>query len=144
LGGKLIGLGLQGIGAGATLAGRGLGWAAGFSDDLLSGAGKGLGRGAQVGTEVSARTPVGRRGGGKLSLPNITTRNSSGIVNGRKYTGHAFDRMQQRGLGPLVVENAIQTGIRSPGKYPGTTRIWDAINDVVVVINASGDVITAY
>ena len=39
-----------------------------------------------------------------------TVRNKSDYINGREYSGHALDRMQDRGILPSVVEHTIKTG----------------------------------
>jgi hypothetical protein len=80
-------------------------------------------RGADVEAESGkgdkpATTPTGRRGSPLEVKPGT---NEPGEVNGREYTGHAFDRTQGRGVPPLAVEDAIQNDTPSPGKYPGTT-----------------------
>lgn len=60
-------------------------------------------------TEVSPRTPVGRSGQQTHFLnPNAPQpRNSPTTINGRDFSGHALDRMQERGFTPSVVENTI-------------------------------------
>ena len=70
-------------------------------------------------------------------VQNIPTR-----INGRDFSGHALDQMRNRGLTPSVVENAIQIGNHYSGNRPGTTLINDAINNVKVVINQNGKIIT--
>ncbi|MDY2796010.1 VENN motif pre-toxin domain-containing protein [[Pasteurella] aerogenes] len=37
-------------------------------------------------------------------------RNKADYINGREYSGHALDRMQDRGILPSIIENAIRTG----------------------------------
>lgn len=52
--------------------------------------------------------------------------------------------MQEQGLVPSVIENAIQSGQKHPGRTSGTDRYYDSLNDVTVVLDtASGRVITA-
>ena len=46
-------------------------------------------------------------------------RNESAVINGRKYTGHALDRMQDRGFMPSVIENAISERHAFLGKFEG-------------------------
>jgi large repetitive protein len=111
----------------------------------------------------SPQTPVGRRtsigntgsdaprsnGAGRQSPQTVNSplqpfQNQGGTVNGQEYSGHAFDQMRNRGLVPSVVENTIQNGIKSPGNTPSTTLIYDPINDVTVIINSTGKVITTY
>ncbi|MGW0874226.1 DUF4258 domain-containing protein [Streptomyces sp. NPDC002740] len=62
---------------------------------------------------------------------------------GRDYTGHAIDRMQERGIMPSVVENTISIGERMPGKRAGTTAYCEAENHVTVIADtATGRVVT--
>jgi RHS repeat-associated protein len=86
---------------------------------------------------VSPRTPAGRRGKPLEVKPGT---NKPDIIKGRKYTGHAHDRMQGRGIPPSKVEDVIRKGKRKPGKQPGTTEISDG--EVTVIVNKKGDVIT--
>ncbi|TDG94099.1 hypothetical protein [Cardinium endosymbiont of Culicoides punctatus] len=66
---------------------------------------------------VSAKTPVGKRGhkSGQdtgLERPELqlTNRNMDTIIEGRKFSGHALDRMQSRGiLTPRAVSDTIRT-----------------------------------
>jgi hypothetical protein len=83
-------------------------------------------------------TTMGSRGkpfrGG---APNVATE-----ISGRTYTGHALDRMQQQGIVPSVVEDAIN-GPAIPGKRPGTTAYYSDANDLTVVVDTqSGRVVT--
>ncbi|WP_257209064.1 hypothetical protein [Bacillus cereus] len=102
-----------------------------------------------------------------------------GVINDRKYTEHALERMapdtvevraelikrereraekkgykfgsdkymeelskvEPRGITPVVVEDAIKHGAKSPGNTPGT---WEYLGkDAKVVLNDNGDVISA-
>ena len=65
-------------------------------------------------------------------------RNTATNINGREFTGHALDRMQDRGILPSVVDNAIMHGNPSPGRG-STTKYYDAINNVSTVISDKGD-----
>jgi hypothetical protein len=112
------------------------------------GAARGAGRGAgQIDDAVSASTTVGRRGQ-QVTFPNPSApvpRNAPGTVGGREFSGHAFDRMQERGFVPSVVENAIQNGTVSAGRAAGTLRHFDPVNDFNVITNAAtGGVVTVY
>ena len=71
-------------------------------------------------------------------------RNSPGQFNGTPYSGHAFDQMQNQGIPPSLVDQAIQSGIPTPSiRYPGTTNYYDPVNNVTVVRDATtGNVIT--
>lgn len=93
-----------------------------------------------------ASTPVGRRGmqGGTNGRGmSAAGNNPPTVINGRSYTGHSIDRMQEVGLVPSVVENTIQTGTRSAGTQPGTVVYTNPANRLGVVVDqASGRVIT--
>ena len=85
-------------------------------------------------------TPVGRRDSQLGILPGT---NPPGSIFGRDFSGHAFDRMQGRGIPPSVVNNAIKHGIPMPGSNPGTTAHYDAANNITVITdNRSGTVVT--
>jgi len=60
---------------------------------------------------------------------------------GRRYSGHALDQMQNRGLMPMIVEDTIQTGVRTAGRN-GTNIFYNSVNGVRVILNQGGDVIT--
>ena len=93
----------------------------------------------------SARTPVGRSGQ-QNNFPNINApkpRNSPETINGRDYSGHAIDRMQERGYTPSVIENALQNGTHSVGNKPNTSLYTDTANKLRVVTNSkTGNVVT--
>ncbi|MBC6480336.1 MAG: DUF4258 domain-containing protein [Hormoscilla sp. GM7CHS1pb] len=87
-----------------------------------------------------ASKPVGRK---EAPLKVVSETNTSQIIAGREYSGHALDRMQRRGLTPSVVENTIESGTSMSGKVTGTTAYHDSINNVTVIINTnSGRVVT--
>ena len=69
------------------------------------------------------------------------TRNHGEYINGRYYSGHAIDRMQDRGIIPSVVENTIANGTFSE---VGTDEFhyYDPENNITVVTNENGGVIT--
>lgn len=84
----------------------------------------------QVGT---TRAPIEIRPGTNLL----------GEINGRPFSGHAFDRMQGRGLPPSAVMDALLGGRPSPGSRPNTTQHYDPVNNITVVTNSTtGNVIT--
>jgi hypothetical protein len=85
---------------------------------------------------------AGRHSPQHTNAPYQPVQNTPGTVNGIDYSGHAFDQMRNRGLVPSVVENAIRTGTRTPGNTPGTSVITDAVNNVKVIVNQNGRVIT--
>lgn len=68
-------------------------------------------------------------------------RNQTSTVGNREYSGHALDRMQDRGIMPSVVENTIKTGAATSSRG-NTTVYYDATNNVSVVTNSSGKVVT--
>ncbi|WP_284415094.1 RHS repeat-associated core domain-containing protein [Acidovorax sp. SUPP2539] len=84
----------------------------------------------QVGT---TRAPVEVRPGSNLP----------GEINGRSFSGHAFDRMQGRGLPPSAVIDTLLYGRQNPGSRPNTTQFHDPVNNITVVTNSTtGNVIT--
>ncbi|WP_292534456.1 RHS repeat-associated core domain-containing protein, partial [Mesorhizobium sp.] len=88
----------------------------------------------------SINTEVANR---QLQTPPGKPRNAPGEVNGRQYSGHAFDQLQNRGLTPSVVEDTIKTGTRA---VKGNVTVYTSrANDVSVVVDTStGRVVTAY
>ncbi|WP_425402314.1 RHS repeat-associated core domain-containing protein [Inquilinus limosus] len=80
----------------------------------------------------------GRRGSAVEVLPGS---NKATEIGGRRYTDHALDRMQGRGVPPSAVEEAIQNGVPSPGK-DGRTVYTDRKNGVAVVTEPDGTVVT--
>ncbi|MYF71276.1 MAG: hypothetical protein F4181_15555, partial [Proteobacteria bacterium] len=89
------------------------------------------------GSDVSPRTPIGHRGK-PLRVPPGT--NKPTTIEGRNYTGHALDRMQERGLTPSLIEDTITTGTVSSGR--GGTSVF-ATHQMRVILDSSGRVITA-
>ncbi|MBT9331498.1 RHS repeat-associated core domain-containing protein [Paracidobacterium acidisoli] len=89
------------------------------------------------GTGTDPSTPIGRRGNPIDVTPGT---NSPEVINGRKFTGHALDQMQGRGIPSSVVEDVITNGTPGPGNDPGTfTHTGDGVQ---VVTNSTGDVVT--
>ncbi len=85
----------------------------------------------------AARTPVGRKGQ-QVDFPNPNApkpRNNPATINGINYSGHAIDRMQERGYTPTVIENAIRNGSRANGNKPNTIVITDSINNFRVIMD---------
>ncbi|HTB63774.1 MAG TPA: RHS repeat-associated core domain-containing protein, partial [Opitutales bacterium] len=109
------------------------------SDDTVSvAATRGGASGAVESADIAASTPVGR-----LGAPlGTVTRNEPGAVDGIKYVDHAFDQMQARGLTPSVAKNAIEHGVPSPDPIPGRIRYFDSTNNITVVTEANGTVVT--
>jgi hypothetical protein len=85
-------------------------------------------------------TSMGSRGNPfRDGAPNTATE-----IDGRTFTGHALDRMQQQGITPTVVDDAIGSGTEMVGKRAGTTAFYSDQNDLTVIIDSeSGRVITA-
>ncbi len=110
----------------------------------------------ELGPAELARIPVGRRHGigttgpdaaglqtpQHINAPYQRVQNVPGSVGGREFSGHAFDQMRNRGLVPSVVENTIQTGQKLPGTTSRTTVFFDPVNNVKVITNQAGRVIT--
>ena len=86
----------------------------------------------------NASLPVGAQGVRFTAV----SKNSAKVINGVKFTGHALDRMQERGiLSPSVVIDTIQNPSQVlPGDMPNT-MVYIREN-LKVVVNASGDIIT--
>jgi hypothetical protein len=98
---------------------------------------RGLRAASEVAEDVSASTPVGRRGAPLDVQPGTNTGTK---IGDRYYTGHALDRMQGRGATPSVIEDTIANGTKSPGSLPSTTKYSTSQADVVT--NTRGDVVT--
>lgn len=105
-----------------------------------------------VAAETGATNFVGRKGvtkffddgshasyGGEISIARGT--NAPGVVNGRSYSGHAFDQMQGRGITPSVVDDAVGSGLMSRGA-DGSRIFYSSENNISVVVNSDGRVIT--
>ncbi|MBK4717203.1 DUF4258 domain-containing protein, partial [Tenebrionibacter intestinalis] len=94
--------------------------------------------------EVSATLPMGskRNPMNQPSNPSYQpVRNQLSTIYNREYSGHALDRMQDRGITPSVVENTIKNGKATPSRG-GTTVHFDPESKVSVVTNESGRVVT--
>jgi hypothetical protein len=94
--------------------------------------------GGGVDNATHASTRTGRRGN-PIDVARGT--NAPATIGERRYTGHALDQMQGRGLTPTVVENAIEHGAREAGNRTGT--FVHTFDNVQVVVNGAGDVVTA-
>ena len=72
-------------------------------------------------------------------------RNLPGNVNGLPYSGHAFDRMQDRGIMPSVVDETITAGVKSPAKAPSELLYYDPENKVGLIRDMqTGRVVTVF
>ncbi len=90
----------------------------------------------------TAKSPVGRSGNVLQEFSKGAARNTSSVINGRKYTGHALDQMQNRGIiSPTAVDDVIRNPAQViPGNTPGTSVY--IRDNLKVVANTAGDVIT--
>jgi RHS repeat-associated protein len=109
------------------------------------------------GDAVDAGTPVGRRVVTKTfydEAGNATGKakygwelkvapgtNSPAVIGGRSYSGHALDQMQGRGILPSAVEDAIGYSTPAPSRG-GTSVFYSSANDLSVVVNSEGRVVT--
>ena len=87
---------------------------------------------------VDANVVMGRKGSEMLVESGT---NVPGVVNGRAYSAHAFDQMQGRGIMPSVVDDTIATGVPAASRG-ATTVYYGAGNNISVVVNAEGKVVT--
>jgi hypothetical protein len=93
---------------------------------------------------VSAKLPTGSVSYGKKP-PRFFSNNAPEVINGREYSGHVLDQMRKRGVLPSLVENTIKTGEAFPGKDIFTSRYYDVVNNLSVVVNKeTGRVVTTY
>lgn len=74
--------------------------------------------------------------------PFQTVRNETTVINNRTYVGHALDRMQDRGLMPSVVENAIETGKMSSTTIPGRVEYYDPVNNLRIIVQDNERIIS--
>jgi len=91
-----------------------------------------------ISMESAASTPVGRIGKPLTVQPGT---NGPTKISGRQYSGHALDRMQERGLTPTVVEETIANGVQSNGNNGASVF---TTGEARVIINSDGTVITVY
>jgi hypothetical protein len=85
-------------------------------------------------------TFVGRRG---RFEPQFLNKSQRTIIYGREYSAHAIERIQQRGLTPMAIENTIKEGVVGPGRTPNEVVYFDSTNNIKVVTEStSGRVIT--
>jgi RHS repeat-associated protein len=99
-----------------------------------------------LGTSVGVESPSFSGLVGSLSNPlqddYVLGFNDPEMIGGTGYSGHALDRMQQYGITPSVVEDALANGTMDFGNQPMTFTFTS--RNVTVVTNASGGVITVY
>lgn len=84
------------------------------------------------------QTPVGHQGK-QIEVPPGT--NPPATIGGRRYTGHALDRMQERGFMPTVIDDVVRSNSGVPGR-DNTYIHYSPENDISVVVNEFGDVVT--
>ena len=71
-------------------------------------------------------------------------RNIPTEIRGRFYSGHALDQMQNRGFTPSIIEEIAQNGSRVVDTRQGTVDYYDAINNIKLVLNTDGEVVTIF
>ena len=103
-------------------------------------------RSVPSGDEVPAPNPgssamVGSRGA-QLSVQEGT--NIASKIGDRLYSGHALDQMQGRGIYPSVVENTIRVSNPVYQASRGTSQYYDTVNDISVILNNKGNVVTTF
>lgn len=96
------------------------------------------GNGISTRTVGMAQTPVGRSG----NVMSSVAKNSPITIGGTKFTGHALDQMQARGIiSPRTILDVVKhPGRTFPGNRPGT--IVFIKDNLKVVTNSAGDIIT--
>lgn len=109
--------------------------------------------GASSGATIAKRQPQASDPIGSSSLPlnggyrehdlQRGQRNDPTTINDRFYSGHALDRMQERGIMPSVVEEAIARGrSRSDPNYVDRIQYYDPVNKIRVIVSDKGNVIS--
>ena len=86
--------------------------------------------------------PTGNRNNPLKKFKEQDHINKPTTIDGINYSGHAIDRMQERGVIPSVVKNTIEKGIKGIGNKEGTFKFSDPINGVEVITNKDGVIIT--
>jgi len=80
-----------------------------------------------------ASTPVFRKG----QQGNLLRTFQPKVIHGREYSGHAIQRMNERGLTPMAIENAIKNGVSFPNKEMGRVTYYDSLNKISVVTESN-------
>jgi hypothetical protein len=79
-------------------------------------------------------------GSKRNQLQNLQkVRNEPAVINGRQYTGHALDQMQNRGLVPSVVEDTLARGTQTAGRDGATIYTTEQAR---VIVNPNGSIKT--
>ena len=111
---------------------------------LLRGLGaRGAARGGGAIAGAAEREATGFLGKSGYELQNLqAVRNTATTIEGRAFSGHALDQMQNRGIMPSVVQNTFEHG--SPfATRAGTSGFYDAVNNLRVILNSeNGTVVT--
>jgi filamentous hemagglutinin len=83
--------------------------------------------------------------GSKNIRPTSTfqTSNTSTNIHGRQFSGHALDEMRAQGIMPSVIEETIKSGKSFAGRNLDRTVFYDSKNNVSVVLEANGTVVTS-
>lgn len=88
---------------------------------------------------------------GSKSVPFIsreqlsTLGNTQVTLSGRRYSGHALDRMQNSGIPASAVENTIKYGRSKVSSRSDTDRYYDVYNNVTVITDSSsGNVVSVF
>ncbi len=85
-------------------------------------------------------TPVGSR---RSPLAEVKG-NSPAVINGIRFSGHALDSMQYRGIPPSAVIDSLKRGVSGPGNTSITRAYYSPENHVTVVWSTNNrQVITA-
>lgn len=105
---------------------------------LSSAAAKYGGTGASVTASESSQIV-----GSRSNYINMLLNNEAVTIGGRPYSGHAIDQMQGRGIYPIIVENTIKVG-QVIMQNNGRIQYYDPINEVGVILEESGEVVTTY
>lgn len=81
-----------------------------------------------------ATAPHGTRDA-PLGSPAAPSRNPPGFIGDRPYSGHAFDKMQDLGITPRVVEDTILSNKPIAERAPGVSKYYSKEHDVSVIVN---------
>jgi RHS repeat-associated protein len=92
--------------------------------------------------ELRSRQGFKGQRGFELRNPRGTTRNSDETIGGRRFSGHALDQMQNRGLMPSLIEDTISRGVRCDTTISGRSGYYSFANRLTVIIDADGSVVT--
>ena len=84
-------------------------------------------------------TPTERKG---QPLDVATGTNEVSWIGNHYYVGHALDEMQSDGITPGAVEDGLSHGVSARSSRPNTTAVYDATNDITVLTNTKGWIVT--